>query len=282
MSRAKVRQARRSRASHRPPVAPGKGAGWPWAFVIVAVTGLVIGGFILSDHLKKASAIDETTLCPLDGPKAALAILLDLTDPVTQAQDRRLRTIIGGEIARAEAGTMISVGLVSEDRTNWGAKFALCKPQEEANANPLIQNPKLIGERYNDEFKVPFGNALQALLKAPQEKTSPIMESLQALISDTSSIETVSGRRQLIIASDLLQNSSVLSFYRGEFWEAFAQKGGTGRLSGNLTDVDVMLLRIPRPDSKIDGDARVDQFWLHYFDRQGTHAGFDLRTLGDL
>ena len=250
--------------------------------VIVAVTGLVIGGFILADYLKKTSAVDENTLCPLDGPKAAMAILLDLTDPVTPAQDRRLRTIIGGEIARAEAGTMIAVGLVSEDPANWGARFALCKPQEEANANPLIQNPKMIGERYNDAFKVPFDTALQTLLNAPTEMTSPIMESLQALISDTPSIETVPGRRQLIIVSDLLQNSQVLSFYRNEFWDSFAQKGGTGRLSGNLTDVDVMLLRIPRPESKIDGDTRVDQFWLHYFDRQGTHAGFDLRTLGDL
>ncbi len=281
MSRAKATRLRRPSRGRRPAERRGRGRGSPlWLAVILAVAGLAGGAVYFAEHLK-AGAYDSATLCPEAGPKATLAILLDLTDPVTRPQAQRLRMILGREIAQAPTGTMISVGLVSADKANWGAAFSRCKPQEGADANPLIQNPRLVGELYNDEFIVPFDKVLSDLLHLPKADSSPIMESLQALVSETPSIETETIPRKLVLATDLLQNSETLSFYRGQFWTAFAEMGGPARLSGNLQGVDVMILRVPR-EGKLTGEAAVDDFWLHYFDIQGANGGFDVRVLGDL
>lgn len=245
------------------------------------VAAVVIGGFAASDYLAKTTAINDDTLCPTGGAQAAVVILLDLTDPVSSAQINRLRAILGAELARAEAGTMISVGVVSEFSENWGSRFARCKPQQKNNANPLFQNPRLIGERYNDEFIVPFDQTLASLLNAKREDSSPIMEGLQALVAETPEFYAVTEGRKLILVSDLLQNSETLSFYRDQFWDVFSEAGGIRRLSGNLKGVDVMLLRVPRKHP-LDGDERVDQFWLRYFDFQGANGSLDVRILGDL
>ena len=45
------------------------------------------------------------------------------------------------------------------------------------------------------------------------------MEALQAPIAGTLGFSGASGSRRLVIASDLLQHSEVLSFYRGEDWD---------------------------------------------------------------
>ncbi|WP_420857874.1 hypothetical protein [Marivivens marinus] len=280
MSRSAIRRARRGagrgkRRSRR------NGSDLKWFALIAVLASIVVGGFLASDYYMRELAVDDETLCPVDGPEHATLVLLDLTDPISAAQSSRLRTILGGEIARAPAGTMFSVGVVSEDPTNWGARFARCKPQQEENANPLIQNPRMIGERYNDEFIVPFDQAIGTLLTVEAENSSPIMESLQALVADSPSIETVPGRRKLIVVSDLLQNSQILSFFREEYWEEFASVGGVTRLAGDLHNVEVMILRIPRQTSQT-GEDRVDQFWIRYFDFQGTNGSFDVRILGDL
>jgi len=253
-----------------------------WVSIIIIAVVLVGGGFAAIDRFKRLSAIDVETLCPDSGPSGALAVLLDLTDPLEETQAIRLRTILGSEFNAADKGTLISVGIVSEDKARWGAAYSKCKPQAVEDANPLLQNPRMIGETYNDEFIVPLDQTIDSLLHAEAEQTSPIMESLQALIAATPALETVEGTRKIVIVSDMLQNSSVLSFYRGEFWDRFEQKNGTSRLAGSLKGTRIMLLLVPRPSSGLDDNLEVDQFWIHYFDLQGAEPDFDIRPLGDL
>ena len=252
-----------------------------WGAVIVSVVALVIGGFWLADRQKKANATDAVTLCPVEGPTGAMVALLDLTDPLTRSQANQLQTWLGDEIASSPRGAMLSVGVVSEDPSDWGARFAKCKPQTAEDANPLIQNPSILGETYNDEFLVPLHETLEEMMQSETQDTSPIMESLQALVSETPNFTTTRPRR-LVIVSDMLQNSNVLSFYRAEGWEYFIETRAHERLAGNLADVEVTLLRIPRTSANIGDPLKVDTFWARYFDSQGTSARFDIHNLGDL
>lgn len=252
-----------------------------WGAVIVLVVALVIGGFWLADRQKKANATDAVTLCPVEGPTGAMVALLDLTDPLTRSQANQLQTWLGDEIAASPWGTMLSVGVVSEDPSDWGARFAKCKPQTAEDANPLIQNPSILGETYNDEFLVPLRETLDEMMQSETQDTSPIMESLQALVSETPSFTSTRPKR-LVIVSDMLQNSNVLSFYREEGWGYFTETRAHERLAGNLADVEVTLLRIPRTSANIGDPRKVDTFWARYFDSQGTSARFDIHNLGDL
>lgn len=57
--------------------------------------------------------------------------------------------------------------------------------------------------------------------------------------------------------------------------------GGEARLATNLNGVEVSILRIPRVGSNLPHQELVEEFWVKYFDRQGSQLP-TVRSLGDL
>ncbi|TNC49330.1 hypothetical protein FHG66_11400 [Rubellimicrobium rubrum] len=226
--------------------------------------------------------MDEATLCPETGPVSVTAILLDLTDPLGPAQAARLRTVLAQDVASAPLATMISIGVVSDDPSDWGAHFATCKPAEGSDANPLTENASLIQERFESQFERPLGEAIDAMMAAEEQDQSPIMEALQVLLAETPHALEDGQPLRVVLVSDLLQHSDLLSFYRGEGWEAFEASGGAARLSHTLNGAEIRLVRVPRPNASAEAQALVDPFWAQYLDQQGAKAPFDIVPLGDL
>jgi hypothetical protein len=272
---------RTSRRSSRRRRSRDGGGDWKWYVAIAACILLVAGIGLISSRLKAAGQIDEATLCHRGGPLNTTVVLLDLTDPLNRTQQARLENIIDQEISRSTVDTMIVFGIVSEFPEKWGAKFAKCKPETGETANALYENPILIAERYDREFLKPVGDTLSSLLTAEPENQSPIMEALQSLLADAPDFAEARGNRKLLIASDMLQHSDSLSFYRGQGWDFFQDSKGADRLASNLVGVDVEIFRIPRSGSNIPPSDIVEGFWTRYFDRQGSRPP-KARSLGDL
>lgn len=247
--------------------------------VLLLLAGSGFGAMIYFKMTVEQEALDPVTLCPVSGPKAQMAILLDMTDPVSASQLAAARSMIEREIDRAAPGTRISLALVSPDLAVQGrVRLSVCKPRMGAVANKFYENPAMIDARYRDGFAAPLEAALQSLLSAEGSKTSPIMESLQALIADAPGFRTFEGPRKLVIFSDLMQHGELMSFYRGQTWRDLEKSGATARFAHSLTDTDVVILRIPRPKAPA---ADVDDFWSRYFDMQGA-ASVRLHVVGDL
>jgi hypothetical protein len=248
----------------------------------LAAAGVLGGAFFLMNRLEKTSAIDEATLCPkATGPLAEVAVLFDLTDPLSPAQSSQLRQYLEQEFATAATGTQFTLGVVSEDPADWGATDPLCKPASGAEADQLTQNKAFLQERYDQRFRAPIEASLERMISASAAKTSPIMESLQALAADTPGFLTFSGPRRLILVSDLLQNSDAMSFYRGEDWQSFEASPDFQRLGRTLGGVEIDIFAVPRALDKIRDPAAVEDFWIRYFELQGAHLP-RLRSLGDL
>ena len=144
-----------------------------------------------------------------------------------------------------------------------------------------MKNPTIISERYAQEFTRPIQATLAAMLTGDSENQSPIMEALQSLASETPDFTTARGQRKIIIVSDMLQHSDTLSFYRGEGWDYFAEKNGVARLAGNLRNVTIEILRIPRVGNDIPSNEISEGFWSRYFDKQGSRPP-SVSSLGDL
>ena len=269
------RRARPKRGSRR------AGGNSIWYLVIGICVLAIFGIFAGSQTLLSNSKINKVTLCHSKGPINVTAILLDLTDPLNDTQQARLKVIIENEIATSSTDTMIALGVVSEDPTRWGAMFAKCKPATGEAANALYENPKLISAQYTREFLMPIREKLDASLQSEVEDRSPIMEALQSLIASTPDFVRVKGQRKLLVVSDMLQNSDELSFYRLQGWEYFTDQGFDGRLAENLSNVFVEILRIPRTGDNAPPSDLVEGFWARYFDRQGSRAP-SVSTLGDL
>ena len=283
MARGKTRR----RGSGRSTRGRGKANGWNASTPLLALGALAVvaglgGAFWWSNNDAEANAVDPQTLCPaLSGPVGMTAILLDLTDPLSPAQHSQLMAWLEDEIARAPRGTQFTMGVVSQDRANWGATAPLCKPQDAASANSLTQNARLIDTRYRDRFLDPLKAGLESMVSASGADRSPIMESLQALVSDSAGFVTYDGPRRIIVASDLLQHSDVLSFYRGGNWESFRSSPHYQRIGTTLDGTEVQIYQVPRPGEGVKDPAVLDDFWMRYFERQGAHNP-TVKLLGDL
>ncbi len=252
-----------------------------WYFAIGACS-LVIGGVLgAAQMLLSDGKMDERTLCHAGGPINVTAILLDLTDPLNETQQTRLKAIVNNEIEASSTDTMIALGVVSEDSSRWGALFAKCKPETGDEASVLYENPALIADQYRSDFLRPVNETLETTLISNVENQSPIMEALQSLVVNTPGFSRASGRRKIIIVSDMLQHSDNLSFYRGQGWDYFIGQNGEQRLAGNLTNTSIEILRIPRVDGNIPSREVVEGFWTRYFDRQGSRPP-SVSSLGDL
>ncbi|MFY0659003.1 MAG: hypothetical protein JXR15_00820 [Shimia sp.] len=252
-----------------------------WILIIIACVAVVSAASYVAIQVTKSSKINDATLCRQTGAINTTAILLDLTDPLNATQQARLKTILADELHNTQRDTMITLGVVSEDESRWGARFAKCKPATGEYANSLYENPGLIAERYQEEFLNPVNETLAAMLTGEKENQSPIMEAMQSLIAETPEFTRVSGSKKLIVVSDMLQHSDTLSFYRRQGWDFFSENVGSHRLAGNLSAVDIEIYLIPRSGPKIPKRQFAEDFWVRYFDRQGARPPTS-RSLGDL
>jgi len=260
----------------------GRAPNWVWAAVMAVAVVVAIGAVVLVQFVFKGETVDER-LCPkTSGSAAGLAVLLDLTDSLNPVQHNRLRGLLDSRIDDARQGTLIAVGAVRVDAAERGAVFARCKPATGKEASEIYQNPRMIEERYREEFLEPFEAIVSAMLDSSAAERSPIMESLQALLVSAPGFVDASYPRRVIIVSDLIQNSEAFSFYRGDTWRRFVRSQDAERLAGRLRGVEVEICRVPRPGAGVD-KAAVDDFWVNYFDRAGASR---VRTttclLGDL
>jgi hypothetical protein len=229
----------------------------------------------------QADRIDEATLCPLDGATGALAILLDMTDPLGATQSINLQAELSEFVMESPSGTLVGLGRVSDQPGDLGAAFVACRPLTGAEGGDVTRNSKMLEERFQDRFMKPFRAEVSSLLDAKEASSSPIMEALQALLGGMRATPTQEGSpRRVVIVSDLLQHSDAMSFYRGDDWQSFAASPAFSRLAHTLEGTGVTLIRVPRPQARADA-AAVDDFWVRYLEAQGA-GSVDVEMLGDL
>jgi hypothetical protein len=277
---ARSRYGARRGSRYGPSPNAGGGALLYGALIALLVAGVGFGAWAVRD-MTKDDTIDSATLCPATGATGLLALLFDLTDPISTTQSLALRAFVEDRIATSPRGTLIAVGIVSDDPSALGARIAICKPMTGAEAGDLIRNSAQVERRYREAFLAPLQAELAAMLETPAASQSPIMEGLQALVAAVARFDVnPEGRRELVLVSDLAQHSEAMSFYRGDDWERFRESAAFGRLARSLEGVEVTVLRVARAIPQIDAGA-VDDFWVRYFDAQGA-SRIDPRPLGDL
>lgn len=284
MARARTnRRADRRRANRAAPKPRGGiGPTIGWSALLLGALALTGFGFYAYRAETSGDAIDFATLCPAEGgARGSLLVLLDLTDPLSPVQSDRLRNVVDDAVDGAPRGTLFAIGRVDSDPAAWGARIAICKPMTGAEAGDWVRNSEKVEEIYRTKFREPLDAVLREALAAQPADTSPIAEALQALVVGADAIPTApDAPRQIIIVSDLIQNSEAMSFFRGEDWESFRDSDAYGRMSESLGGSDIRIWRLPRLEAPVDM-AEVDDFWVNYLEAQGVVA-IHAKTLGDL
>lgn len=250
---------------------------------LIALAILGIGTiFFFNFTLRSTAATDPDSLCPTSGPSMIFAVLVDTTDTLSQHHQNIVIGRLREQIFSLPEGALIVLNLVTaESDKNKKTVFYSCKPKSGENANSLHENPRLIQERFLNGFFKPLEESLKFIVSTNKSSSSPIMESIQSLVVQAFPYTDRKDRSELIIISDLIQNSDAFSFYRGQDWDVFRKSQAFSRLSRNLTGVDVTLYQLPRPGAIKLRDEKVVDFWANYFDVQGAQS-VRREIMGDL
>ena len=233
----------------------------------ILAAAIFAAGFVAFYVSTSKTATDDDTGCALqtDNLGSALTILLDSTEPYSAVQ---LKQVSNRIVAAVE-------GLRPLDRvriyTVWDASekllapyFDFCKPDPNANESPILSRFKLT----NFTFK------LEEDLKKMQgsRSNSPIISSLGSVAADLSGAYE---NRRIILVSDLIENSEIISMYPSD-WLATAErkKRNIAAKRPMLSGIHLEVLFIPRPNQPQQDVALRDWWWSFIEDSGGSVARF--------
>jgi hypothetical protein len=232
---------------------------------LIAAALVAGGGALIGWKWVTTVPLDPANSCPISGPVAVHAVLLDQSDPISPLQVQRLRQRVNQIVDEAEIGERIDLYVLAANGMQaMVPRFSLCRPK--SGGNMLYENPTRIHNRYVAQFQKPLEEALTQLTQPSSSKMSPIMQSIKAVCIAAFGGLPPDVPAKLTIASDMIEYSSLLDQYKQRDFEAFSH---TPAYNEVVTDchrarVDVLYLIRPR-DVRVQ-DRRHEFFWEKFFD----------------
>lgn len=286
------RPPRRGRGGRRPD--PGHLAK---ALPIAAIGVIVLGVAFLVTLMPDVVQRDRGTMCPVDGPASVTAVLIDTTgnfDALTRADViREMETLL----AESSVDDMITVyemrGDVPEETPTEENPFrwplpepvlTVCNPGDPDTASELFENPRMIERALNEKYLDPIRRVVSDLVREDAlADWSPLMETVQTVqINVLAARELADLDRRIVLITDLIQNSPVLTFDPGAGaarrggglpdYDSFAGTPPARALAVDLSRTDVEILFVERAahDAIVAGNTRtLVDWWDRWFADQG-------------
>ncbi len=252
-----------------------------WAGAAVALGFLVFAGVSLTRLRAERASIDPQSLCPAGTPPAITAILVDSSDALTELQQARIRQALNRELAHLPRGARVDVYRAD---TKAGALaqplFRKCAPAPaQAAQSGWSENPQRLQKLRRKRFEQPLQAALKQAMKASPRPVSPLLETIAAASTqsfgglDAQTLSAKDPQLRMIIVSDFLQNSSLLTQYRPyPDLAAFSQSAAWVATRPVLEGVRLTLLYINRPKNIAIQNQQHRRWWCSYFKMRGASA----------
>jgi len=231
---------------------------------------LLVGSAYLA-ILASRRSLDTDTLCPSTAGSVTV-LLVDVTDPMNAAQKQdfanqlaKLKNSIPryGKLIVAKVDAT-SAGLLSPVITR-------CNPGTASDENSWTGNPAALQKQWSAGFDEPLTQAFNRLATATGAEQSPILESVQSIALTELQKPGLDGvPKRLIVASDLLQNTGDVSFYRTlPEPRTFTYGAVFRRLRTDLRGVDVELWMLERADAASTQPRALADLWERVIDAEG-------------
>ncbi|MDB9756612.1 hypothetical protein OAB62_02910 [Pseudomonadales bacterium] len=231
------------------------GAKWIFISLIVVLVG-VLGVLFTYSPIE----LDNRN-CPANSQKikTTLAILLDTTEQYGVSQVQQVVNHIYREVSKLQQYDRILIFSVSEDRSKSLPKnFDLCKPGSDQTKTPV-----------HEEFsKFVFKKKLEKTLETLQgnQPSSPIISSLSSVASQLSSDGE---NTRIILVSDLVEYSDVISMYQSDWLsKAETDKERLRKLRPMLEGISLDILFLARPDNQFQNKDLL-YWWRQYLSDAG-------------
>ncbi len=250
------------------------------AVVVVLVVLAGLGGLFLFVNQRAAAlaSLDPDTLCPKAGPIAQFDVLVDRTDALTEIQGEALKRQITAWADAVPKHGAFRVYEVGHNGTDGGGGLlqpvvAVCNPGDGSDQSSLDSNPAMWRQRYEDKFTAPIQTMLERMRLDEEQAHSPIMEGVQAIAVKDFGPDAPKGPKSLMVVSDLLQNQSGFSLYKGvPQIDAFWPTPYAGSLRVNLTGIHVEVYMLHRLKAAQHQNDALGKFWIDWLERQGAEV----------
>ena len=188
-----------------------------WVGVLI-VTGLFVYVFFAFEQ----KPLDQVTMCPSEGPTGVTALVLDLSDELTPAQQAKLERLLKStDLPIIKKGERLDVYLLPEDEEKPESLISMCNPGTMSDATNIDKFNKA-SRMFRIEWNKFLGNTdkvLSKIEKDGQANTSPISETINFVTSTSFPNADITLEQtenyKLIVISDMLQNSKNLSVFDG-------------------------------------------------------------------
>jgi len=196
---------------------------------------------------------DKLTLCPIDIEYPSTSILVDKTDPWTEKEKNNLRELILAKVLNLEVFERLRIYIVENKKSDKQAIFDFCNPMRGDQVNPLYQNPMLIQKKFMDQFGTPLNELLCTLVETGRAKKTKLIDSVYHIAETTIDLE-------LILISDLMENSNDISFYDKKpcysCWTKYA--------NNSLAIEQLRIVKVKR-NIRRSKERKINQFWEKLF-----------------
>jgi hypothetical protein len=264
--------ARRSRPSLK---SRSKSNPWARTWMTLGIVSIcaVIGGLLFyGAFYSKKIVLDKVSGCPINGPVSKTVILIDQTDTFTHVQVVDIQNQFEAyKESIPRYGELVIYTIRSESSVSPTPIIRACNPGNEEDVNQLIESSIRIAQKWRDLFDEPIREVMKDVLQPMSSKTSPIIETIQAVsVYEFGSKKMDNRDKNLIIVSDLLQHSNALSHYSRKYnINSFIESQSYKKLSADLRDVDVDLLYLRRNTRKANQNSEHRNFWVRLIQEQG-------------
>lgn len=248
--------------------------------IILGVLAIFVAIFLLKPE---PIMRDPDTLCRSDeGPSSITAILLDRTDSFSAITKSDLEAQIWDRLNKIEENHEVSLFVVepTQDKT-LNPIIQVCNPGDPDNVDYFTQSEAIVRRNWQQKFRQPLEEELKSLLNEKEAPLSPIMESIQSVSITHFQNERRSVPRRLIIISDFLQNSDVISFYTNQpNFNLFKKTSEHRGLNPDLRGVEIEMWLIQRNQPQQGDGGKLLKFFQSWFSEHGGQVVRVLRTSG--
>lgn len=239
---------------------------------LLACVGFAVIGIIAwtYSHAPGHVDVDKLTGCPVGGPNKAQFIIVDTTDALPEMSKKQVEQALMVIAGSARKGELLEVRTIDTGSTAGTLQFSKCSPGDGSDEDITTGNPEKTRKRWQADFIKPFQGILPGILDGELGKSSPILETLQAI-----AVERVAPLRQagvpveLLVISDMRQHSSAFSHYKSNASYAdFKGSAAYRNLHTDLGGASLAIKYVQRQTPRIDEQDHL-QFWMDWANDNG-------------
>lgn len=239
-----------------------------WVFISIAIISVVGIAFLLFTFDQKKPDF-QGCLEVNAGNYVELSVLVDATEPMGIAQLEKVSSHVQRRVAELGAYDRVRVFAMSQVGGEvLRPSFNFCKPNPDSFDAPTKK-------RFED---LRFKSMIERVIRQNEgvQPSSPIIHWIGAVASQ---FKSEIGSKEVIIISDLIQNSEMLSMYEAN-WKERAASSRVNKSRPMLEGVEIQILWIMRP-AEDRQTVEIREWWTKYLRDSGAYVSSIIPVTGN-